>query len=234
MKDLIFIGAGGHALDITDIVKDINSETIEKDSKYNIVGYLSDDPDYFNNKFDILGAISDIPLLSKVMGPYTQYVIAINDSKKREEIWNTYFNYELENHSPWRGAKLIHPSAEPKYNIEGLVGYKADTVVGPMSYVARGTRFGLGIHINSGVTINQGCRIGNFGTISPGVNICGDVTIGERVQFGAGGVVINYKKIGDDVTVGSGSVVISDVPDNSTVVGVPAKPIKTNGQIVWG
>ncbi len=48
-------------------------------------------------------------------------------------------------------------------------------------------------------------------------------TIGDNVTLGANVVIIGNLKIGDNVIVGAGSVVVKDVPDNSIVVGNPAR-----------
>ena len=55
--------------------------------------------------------------------------------------------------------------------------------------------------------------------------------IGNRVDIGAGAVLLGPIHIGDDVTIGANAVVITDVPANSIAVGVPARilPRKTDG-----
>ena len=62
-------------------------------------------------------------------------------------------------------------------------------------------------------------------TVSPGVTICGDVTIGDRVLIGAGATICDRVTIGADVTIGAGAVVLPEtvVPDGETWVGVPAR-----------
>jgi len=50
-------------------------------------------------------------------------------------------------------------------------------------------------------------------------------TIGNRVVIGAGAILLGPIKVGDGVRIGAGSVVINDVPENATVVGVPARAI---------
>jgi len=50
--------------------------------------------------------------------------------------------------------------------------------------------------------------------------------IGRYSWIGAGAIVIQGIKIGENVTIGAGSVVINDIPDNTIVVGNPAKIIK--------
>lgn len=57
-------------------------------------------------------------------------------------------------------------------------------------------------------------------------------TIGDNVSINTGAIVIGDIKIGDNSIIGAGAVVVKDVPDNSVVVGNPAKVIKINGKRV--
>jgi serine O-acetyltransferase len=50
--------------------------------------------------------------------------------------------------------------------------------------------------------------------------------IGNRVDIGPGAAILGAIEIGDDVVVGANSVVLKDVPPDSTVLGVPARPVK--------
>ena len=63
-------------------------------------------------------------------------------------------------------------------------------------------------------------------TIDPGVVTAGNVTIGRFSKVHTGTVIINRKRIGENSILGAGTVIIEDVPDNVTVVGVPGKIIK--------
>ena len=79
--------------------------------------------------------------------------------------------------------------------------------------------------MNTGSSVNQGSKVGHYSTLSPGARVCGDVIMGHTVSMGASSTIINLKNIGSDVTIGAGAVVIEDIPDSITVVGVPAKPL---------
>lgn len=59
------------------------------------------------------------------------------------------------------------------------------------------------------------------------VNSSGSVTIGNNVSFGENVMVLKGVKIGDNCFIGAGSVVSSDIPDNSIAVGYPCKVVKT-------
>ena len=62
----------------------------------------------------------------------------------------------------------------------------------------------------------------------PTCNISGEAKIGEDTFWGTGAKVLKQKKVGNNVIIGAGSVVVTDIRDNVTVVGVPAKIIKGN------
>jgi serine O-acetyltransferase len=64
--------------------------------------------------------------------------------------------------------------------------------------------------------------LGNTGHDDP----FGAPRIGDRVQIGAGAKILGRVTIGHDVTVGANAVVVEDVPDNLTVGGVPARPLR--------
>lgn len=114
------------------------------------------------------------------------------------------------------------------------------------------TRFFTGIEIHPGATIGKRCfidhgmavvigettEIGDDVTIYQGVTLGGtgkDVgkrhpTIGNRVVISSGAKVLGPFRVGDDVKIGAGSVVLKEVPDNCTVVGIPGTIVKRGGQ----
>ena len=63
----------------------------------------------------------------------------------------------------------------------------------------------------------------NFCNIYPGTHLAGRITVGDRTLIGIGASIKEKITIGKNAVIGAGSVVIDDVPDNTTVYGVPAK-----------
>jgi carbonic anhydrase/acetyltransferase-like protein (isoleucine patch superfamily) len=107
--------------------------------------------------------------------------------------------------------------------------------VHPAAWVGPECSLGVGTHVNYGAAMTR-TRIGRHTTISPGVTICGDVVIGDRVLIGAGATICEKVWIDDDVTVGAGAVVTpGEWTDDrqidyhritpGTWVGVPAKKL---------
>lgn len=91
---------------------------------------------------------------------------------------------------------------------------------------------GFGIVITPKAKIGKGTYIQHGVTIGVNEDTKEAPTIGTKVRIGARSVIIGGVHIGNNAIIGAGSVVVHDVPDNATVVGVPAKVIKINGERV--
>lgn len=91
---------------------------------------------------------------------------------------------------------------------------------------------GLLIHHIGLIFVHANARIGKNCSFQPGVIIgqvdseCTVPVIGDDVYIGTGAKVLGKITIGNNVTIGPNSVVLSDVPDDCVVLGVPAKIIK--------
>ena len=98
----------------------------------------------------------------------------------------------------------------------------------------------LVIDHGTGIVIGETAEIGDDVLIYQGVTLGGtgkDVgkrhpTIGNNVMISAGAKVLGPFKIGDNSRVAAGAVVLEEVPPNSTVVGIPAKVVRQNGEKV--
>ena len=90
-----------------------------------------------------------------------------------------------------------------------------------------------------GVVIGETTVIGNDVILYQGVTLGGTgkergkrhPTLGNRVVVGTGAKVLGNISLGTNVKIGAGSVVVHSVPDDSTVVGIPGRVVRTRGQI---
>lgn len=99
-----------------------------------------------------------------------------------------------------------------------------------------GATIGKGLFIDHGhgVVIGETAIVGDNVTLYQGVTLGGTgkeqgkrhPTIGDNVMISAGAKVLGSFTVGENSKIGAGSVVLSEVPPNSTVVGVPGKVVK--------
>ena len=114
--------------------------------------------------------------------------------------------------SRWFTGIEIHPGA----------------VIGKRCFIDHGMAVIIGetTEIGDDVTIYQGDTLGGTGKDTGKRH----PTIGDRVVISSGARVLGPFKVGNDVKIGSGAVVLKEVPDGCTVVGVPGTVVRRNGK----
>lgn len=191
--------------------------------------------------------------------------LGINTRQDLAEATAIASERELDRHMT-NGVTIVDPASTW---IERDVTIGRDTTIHPFSVIRRGVQVGednqIGpfAHLRSGTVTGEACKAGAFvetknatfgdGTKAGHLAYLGDVTMGERVNIGAGSIVANYDgvnkhqtEIDDDAFIGCGTVLVApvkvnkrgqtgantvvphgkDVPENTIVVGVPARELK--------
>jgi len=117
----------------------------------------------------------------------------------------------------------------------GLLASKVNAILNAI-VIGRGAKMGEGLVIQHpvAVVINGNVKTGKNLVIQSGVTIGSEKrhspVIGNNVSIGSGAKVIGGVTIGDNVKIGANAVVVKDVPDNVTVVGIPARIINHFGK----
>lgn len=102
---------------------------------------------------------------------------------------------------------------------------KTGILICPRAVINAQVSIAEGVICNTGSIIEHECIIGAFSHIAPGAVLAGNVSVGESTFIGANSTIKEGTIIGSNVIVGAGAVVLNDIPDNTTVVGNPAKKI---------
>lgn len=202
-KKVVIIGAGGHAKVIADIIEKSGDE---------IVGFLDDKIDkdkVIIKNYKVIGDLNNRFPLAIANTDY-EFITAIGDNKKRKEI----------SKSPnLKFYTAIHPSAQIGLEVEIQEG----TVVMANACINSSAKIGRHCIINTGAIIEHDNEIKDYVHISPKVALGGTVRIGENTHVGIGAVVKHNIEICSNVIIGAGAVVVKNIEEEGTYVGVPAR-----------
>lgn len=137
-------------------------------------------------------------------------------------VWAHRVSHKLYKNNHKFSARLISQGAKAITGIEIHPG----ATIGKNLFIDHG----------SGVVIGETTEIGDNCTLYQGVTLGGTgkdtgkrhPTLGDNVMVGAGARVLGPFKVGDGSKIAANAVVLTEVPENCTAVGIPAKIVKRN------
>lgn len=206
MKKIFVLGASGHAKVIIDVVICLSKETGE-----NVEIEIYDDNVDLQGKtilgYPVVGKISDLADNER-----QEAVIAIGNNRIRKKIAEEHrLNYKA----------LIHPKSVVAE--DAIIG--EGTVIMAGAVVNSGSFIGKHCIVNTAATVDHDNKIGNFVHISPGAHLAGTIEVDELSWIGTGANIKNSIIIGKEIQIGAGGVVIHDLLEPGTYVGVPVRKI---------
>lgn len=208
---IVIIGAGGHGKVVLDIVRAAG--------KYEAAGFVDSSADRAGKMIGGLPIFGPANVLPKLwQRGIRAAVVAIGDSRARQQY------AALLREQRFELVNAIHPTA----GISPTATLGRNIVVAAQAAVCTEARIDDSVILNTACVVDHECEVGEGSHICPGAHLAGRVRVGRSAWVGIGANVIQCLSIGDHATIGAGAAVIRDVPNYSTVVGVPARVIRAS------
>jgi sugar O-acyltransferase (sialic acid O-acetyltransferase NeuD family) len=216
IKKIAIFGAGGFGLEVAMLIDQIN----DRQPSWKTIGFFDDGLKKGTevNGLEVLGGIKELNEVDFELN----VVFAIGSPKTKQVVIKKIDNDNI------CYPVLVHPAA--------ILGSNEYLSIGEGSIICAGCLVTTNIRIGRHVILNLACTVGHeaniddYSAFMPTCNISGEVQIGGGNFWGTGAKIINRCTVGENVVIGAGAVVIADIPDNVTAVGVPAKVMKKNGE----
>jgi sugar O-acyltransferase (sialic acid O-acetyltransferase NeuD family) len=186
---------------------------IEADREWVFDGFLDANPralDGYPVPAPILGdPLDHVPRADRV------YLCAVGDPGLRQHLTQV-----LES----RGARFVSV-IDPRAVIGPGCHVDDGCLICPGAILSTNVRLGRHVIVNMNTTIGHDARVEDCCTLSCHVDLTGGVRLGTGVLVGSHASVLPQLTVGDRAVVGAGSIVVRSVPPDTTVFGVPARPV---------
>lgn len=215
-RALVIVGGGGLAVEAHSTVMAINRVA---PGTWRFQGFIDRDPANLDPviRQQTLGSELDVAAM-RALSSGSRFVVAVGDGGRRQELTNTMESLGL------RSARLI----DPRSTVGERVTVGGGAIILPGSTLTARIRIGAGVLVNPGCTISHDVELEDYVSVSPGANLAGGVRASHGSTIHSGAVVLPRVHIGEGAVVGAGAVVTENVEPYTTVVGIPARTIRSD------
>ncbi|MFA5337023.1 MAG: NeuD/PglB/VioB family sugar acetyltransferase [Candidatus Omnitrophota bacterium] len=215
-KKLVILGGSGIGMIAASIAHDLGS--------YEVTGFLND---YLASghligkykKIPVIGSTKDLPKFLKDKNTYVS--IAYVGLQHEKETFLKINSLKIPKD---KFAALIHPTAIIPKN---LCSIGSGVIMAPLSQLSPDTTIADNCILLANSFVGHDSTLDKFAHLATSSVVGANVYIGKAVHIGSNATIREKIKIGNYSLIGAGSVVLNDVPENSVVVGNPARILRS-------
>jgi acetyltransferase EpsM len=201
----------------------IAASILEGSGKHEVVGFLNDVEPVGTaigkfRQYNVVGTTDD---LGKHLGDSTQVFIAYVGLQKEKE---TFQKIEKLGISKEQYVDVVHDTAVIP---EGFCKIGKGVLFAPLSQLSPDVTISDNCILLANSFVGHDSFLDRFAHVATNAVVGANVHVGKAVHIGSNATIREKVKIGDYSLIGAGSVVLSDVPENSVVVGNPARVLKS-------
>ena len=209
-EPVLIVGSGGHAKVVIDALRALGYADAQ-------LFVVDDDP--ARHGYTILGIVVRAPSAGLLIAG-GWFHVAIGDCAARARAALSLRSASL------RALSVVHPGAR----IAGSARLAGGSFVAAGAILGPDAALEDDCIVNHNAVVDHDCRIGPSCHVAPGATLGGDVSLGARVLVGAGASILPGLHLGDDCILGAGAVLLDNLPQCCTAVGVPALPLARTQQ----
>lgn len=206
-KDILIIGASGFGREVAWLIEELE--------EWNIKGFIDDNENLRGktiNEYEVLGNCDDLMQFTSPLN----VVIAIGNPKIRKQIYQKLS----------KNPNISYPNIIANdVRISNTNRLGIGNIICTHTILTTNITIGNFNHINLSCTLGHDAILKDYVTVYPGVNISGNVVVGSLAELGTGSKIIQGITISGEIIVGAGGVIVKDLTNKGTYVGIPVRRI---------
>ena len=203
MKEVIIIGAGGHAAEIDEYI--LTTQFKDEASQLKVVGFIDDNPEQYKNyqfSAPFVGSIKEHKIDKKKF-----YIIGIANLEYRKSMVTSFIESGAQFVSLIHSSAYISPSAKIGLGV----------VIAPFVNVGPNVKIGDFTLINARASMGHDSVIGEHNFITPNVCFSGFTKIGNENLFGINSASIPGIVVGNRNKIAAGMILDKNIEDDTVV-----------------
>ncbi len=202
---LIIVGAGGFGREVLQYAQDCH----RAERGPQPVGFLDDAAGALNGYRVSVPLLGDLSMVAGLLDHV--FVVGVGDPWQRRDLARQITAAGGQLHS------VVHPSAY----VTDTAGIGVGCVLAPFTFLAVDSVIQDNVAVNAYACVGHDCVVGTHSVMSPYSTLNGYAELGSTCLLGTHASVASQVRVGRNSKVASGSVVLSDVPPGSLVIGTP-------------